>query len=186
MTSDNDSKDDEEMSTTSLATENKRLHEQLNEYKIRNQKLMADKRAFTRGQRKTKRQIRTDNNWDGEDANISDKVLNWVKNYLFPLYKFLTNDWMEYSEDKTSLSSFVRRKLKINIDNYMDLWNRVICPTINTKYVTIRSNLSNEVRKVYRSKSLHLLFLLCVELYTNNGNHSFICSDNRRSQEGPN
>ncbi len=70
---------------------------------------------------------------------------------------------MEYSEEKTSLSLFVRRKLKINIDDYMDLWNRVICPTINTKYVTIRCNLSNELRKAYKSKSLHLLFLI-VEL----------------------
>lgn len=87
MSSDNDSEDDEEMSTTSLATENKRLREQLNEYKIRNQVLMADIRALTQGQRQTKHQIRTDNNWDGEDANISAKVSNWVKNYLFPRYK---------------------------------------------------------------------------------------------------
>lgn len=145
---------------------------------------MADIRANTRGQgqRKTKRQIRMDNNWDAEDANISDKVSHWVKTYLFPHNKFLDKDWMEYSEDKDSLSLVVWRKLKLNIDDdYMDLWNRVIRPTINAKYVHIRSNLSNEVRKVYKSKSLHLLFL-CVQLYTNNVNLSFICSDNRRSQ----
>ena len=70
----------------------------------------------------------------------------WVKTYLFPRYKFLTNDWMKYSEDEKSLSAFVRIKLKMeNVDDYMDQWDRVICPTINSKYVSIRCNLNNKV-----------------------------------------
>ena len=82
---------------------------------------------ITQRQRQTKRQIRNDNDWDGEDANLSDKVSYWVKSYLFPQYKFLKDGWMQYSEDKTSLSSFVLRKLKTeNVDDYMDLWNRVM------------------------------------------------------------
>ncbi len=32
----------------------------------------------------TKRKIRIDYDWDGEEANLSDKVLEWVKEYLFP------------------------------------------------------------------------------------------------------
>jgi hypothetical protein len=111
-------------------------------------------RKYKQGERQTKRQIRIDYEWDGEEANLSDKVSNWVKVYLFARYKFLKDGWMEYSEDDTSLSSFAQKKLRMENDsNYMGQWNRVICPTIQMKYVTIRCNLNNEVRKAYKCKS---------------------------------
>ena len=94
----------------------------------------------------TKRQIRIDYEWDGEEANLSDKVSEWVKAYLFPQYKFLKEGWMEYSDKNESLSLFVQRKMKKEqVDDFMGLWERVICPTIQMKYVTIRCNLNNEV-----------------------------------------
>jgi DNA polymerase sigma len=58
----------------------------------------------TNSDRKTKRQLRIDNAWDGEEVNLSDKVSDWVKAYLFPRYKFLKDGWMEYSNDDKSLS----------------------------------------------------------------------------------
>jgi hypothetical protein len=39
--------------------------------------------------RQTKCQIRIDCNWDGKDANFADLVLSFVKEYLFPHFKFL-------------------------------------------------------------------------------------------------
>jgi hypothetical protein len=98
----------------------------------------------------TKRQIRIDYDWDGEEANLSEKVSEWVKEYLFPRYKFPKEGWMEYSDKNESLSLFVKRKMKMEHDEYVGLWERVICPTIQMKYVTIRCNLNNEVRKAYR------------------------------------
>jgi hypothetical protein len=103
--------------------------------------------------RKTKRQLRIDYDWNGEDANLSDKVSNWVKTYLFPRYKFLNDGWMSYQDGYDSLSSFVQRKMKLEVeDDFQGLWDRVIRPTIQQKYVTVRSNMNNEVRKVYKSK----------------------------------
>ena len=105
--------------------------------------------------RKTKRQLRVDNAWDGEEVNLSDKVGDWVKAYLFPRYKFLKDGWMEYSNDDKSLSSFVRRKMKleaIDDSDFQGAWDRVICPTIQNKYVVVRCNLNNEVRKAYKGK----------------------------------
>ena len=94
----------------------------------------------------TKRQIRIDYDWGGEEASKSDKVSEWVKEYLFPGYKFLKEGWMEYSDKNESLLSFVQRKMKMEqVDNFRGLWERVICPTIQMKYVTIRCNLNNEV-----------------------------------------
>jgi hypothetical protein len=53
---------------------------------------------------------------------------------------------MEYDDSPDSLSSFVQGKVTIpeGVD-YKDHWERVICPTIHTKYVTIRGNLNNEI-----------------------------------------
>ena len=103
--------------------------------------------------RKTKRQLRVDYAWDGEEVNLSDKVSNWVKAYLFPRYKFLKDGWMEYSNDDKSLSCFVRKKMKMEeVEDFQGAWERVICPTIQNKYVVIRCNLNNDVRKAYKGK----------------------------------
>jgi hypothetical protein len=100
------------------------------------------------------RQMRIDYEWDGEEANLLDKVSQWVKGYLFPRYKFLKDGWMEYSDGSESLSSFVQRKMKMEqVDNFRCQWERVICPTIQMKYVTIRCNLNNKVQKEYKGKS---------------------------------
>ena len=37
--------------------------------------------------RNTKQKMRSDFQWDGEDANLADKVSDWVKTYLSPRYK---------------------------------------------------------------------------------------------------
>ena len=113
----------------------------------------------------TKRQIWIDYEWDGEEANLSNNVSNWVKKYLFPHYKFLKDGWMDYntSSDKSleSLSSFVQRQMKMEqVADFRGQWERVICPTIQMKYVTIRCNLNNKVCKVYKCKLRGKLFIL--------------------------
>ena len=66
---------------------------------------------------------------------------------------------MKYSDAPESLSSFAQRKLKMEeIDDFRGQWERVICPTIQMKYVTIRCNLNNEVRKAYKGKSWQNMF----------------------------
>jgi hypothetical protein len=60
---------------------------------------------------------------------------------------------MAYEDGYDSLSSLVQRKMKMEgEDNFKGLWERVISPTIQQKYVTVRCNLNNEVRKAYKSK----------------------------------
>jgi hypothetical protein len=94
--------------------------------------------------RQTKCQIRIDYDWDGEEANFADSVLSFVKEYLFPRFKFLKDGWMEYDKGQDSFSTFVQGKVQIlEGAEYKDQWERVICPTIQAKYVTIRCNLNN-------------------------------------------
>ena len=119
----------------------------------------------------TKQKLREDYQWDGDDAILADKVSDWVKTYLFPRYKFLKKGWMDYSEKDDSLSSFFKRKNTSSIpmsSDYSDLWDRVICPTIGNKYITIRCNLSNEIRATYKGKQRIIKRFVCLFIKSHN------------------
>jgi hypothetical protein len=59
----------------------------------------------------------------------------------------------QMTKKRDSLSSFVQRKMNMeDKDDFKGLCERVISPTIQQKYITIRCNLNNEVRKAYKSK----------------------------------
>jgi hypothetical protein len=107
--------------------------------------------------RQTKCQIRIDYDWDGKEAIFADLVLSFVKEYLFPHVKFLKDGWMEYDKEQDSFLTFVQGKVKIPEGaEYKDQWERVICPIIHTKYVTIRCNLNNEIQRTYKSKCIQM------------------------------
>jgi hypothetical protein len=96
--------------------------------------------------RQTKHQIRNDYNWDGEEANFADSVSSFAMEYLFPRFKFLKDGWMDYDKGQDSFSTFAQGKVQIPEGvEYKDQWERVICPTIQAKYVSIRCNLNNEI-----------------------------------------
>jgi hypothetical protein len=62
----------------------------------------------------------------------------FVNVYLIPRYKFLKDGWMEYEDGQKSCSTFVQEKVIIPEGaEYKDQWERVICPTIQAKYVAI-------------------------------------------------
>jgi hypothetical protein len=136
--------------------ENKWLEERCSNLEKKIKSLQSElSRLKNNSDRKTKRQLRVDFGWGGEEVNLSDKVSDWVKSYLFPRYKFLKDGWMEYSDDDKSLSGFVRRKMKMDMmddEVFQGAWERVICPTIQNKYVVIRCNLANTVGKAYKGK----------------------------------
>ncbi len=88
---------------------------------------------------------------------FAESVSSFVKEYLFPCYKYLKDGWMEYDEGPESLLTFVQGKVKIPEGvEYKDQWERVICPTIQAKYVTIRYNLNNEFQRTYKSKCIQM------------------------------
>jgi hypothetical protein len=120
-------------------------------------KLKMELRLSKSTARQTKRQIRNDYNWDGKEANFADSVLSFAKGYLFPCFKFLKDEWMDYDKGQDSFSTFVQGKVQIPEGaDYKDQWERVICPTIQAKYVSIRCNLNNEIQRTYKSKFIQL------------------------------
>ncbi len=96
--------------------------------------------------RQTKRQIRIDYDWDGKEANFACSISSFVKEYVFPCFMFLKDGWMNYDKGQDSFSTFVQGKVQIPEGaEYKDQWERVICPTIQAKYVTIRCNVNNKI-----------------------------------------
>ena len=156
--SDDDSSDDEmaeyKKANEAFEEENERLDRRNRELESQVRKLKREISVLrTKSERKTKQQLRIDYAWDGEEVNLADRVSTWVKTYLFPRYKFLKDNWMDYSEEENSLNKFVQRKLKMDrVENFEEAWDRVICPTIQNKYVVVRCNLNNDVRKAYKGK----------------------------------
>ena len=64
---------------------------------------------------------------------------------------------MDYDEGQDSFSTFVQGKIQIPEGaEYKDQWERVICPTIQAKYVTIRCILNSEVQRTYKSKCIQM------------------------------
>jgi hypothetical protein len=137
--SDDEGEGEKNMSKEGLWNHINQLREMCKEKERVIKKLKVELKLSKSPGRNTKQKIRSDYQWDGEDANLADKVLDWVKTYLFPRYKFLKRGWMEFS-NKSDRSAFVERKMESSIpstSDYRDLWERVICPTIQNKYMTI-------------------------------------------------
>jgi len=102
--------------------------------------------------------------WSGEKINFADSVNTFVWEFLFPQYKFLREGWQNYEPDKTnSLSSMCLRKLSLpEGSNTADIWERVIVPSIQMKYINIKGNMNNDLKKIYMSMSDILFETGCV------------------------
>jgi hypothetical protein len=61
--------------------------------------------------RQTKCQIRIDYIWDGKEANFADSISSFVKEYLFPRFKFLKDGWVDYDKGQDSFFAFVQGKV---------------------------------------------------------------------------
>ncbi len=133
-----------------LVDENKRLKSEL-------------RKSLSSNSRGTKGDIRKKNDWNHEEVNLLDRVSLFCRDYLFPQFKFLSDNWQKYdAENENSLSYFVGAKMKMNHMNiYEDLWERVFVPTIRLKYQTIRCNLNNAIKRIYKGESLNWEVICC-------------------------
>ncbi len=85
-----------EMSRSELKELIYRLKDRCKEGDHQIKKLKVELNLMKSKGRNTKQKIRLDFRWDGEEANLADKISNWVKTFLFPRYKFLKSGWMHY------------------------------------------------------------------------------------------
>jgi hypothetical protein len=133
-----------------LVDENKRL-------KLELWKLLLSNSQGTKGD------IRKDNDWNGEKVNLLDRVSLFCRDYLFLQFKFLSDDWQKYdAKNENSLSYFVCAKMKMNhMNRYKDFLERVFVSTMRLKYQTIRCNLNNAIKWIYKGESLNWEVICC-------------------------
>ena len=84
----NEGKGERDMSKEGLWNHINQLREISKEKECVIKKLKVELKLSKSPGRNTKQKIRTDYQWDGEDANLANKVSDWVKTYFFPRYKF--------------------------------------------------------------------------------------------------
>ena len=134
----------------------KRKDREFDELVDENNRLKSElRKALSSNSRGTKGDIRKDNDWNGEEVNLSDRISLFCRDYLFSRFKFLSDDWQKYdAENENSLSYFVGKRMKMNsMNTYEDLWERVFVPTIRLKYQTLRCNLNNAIKQIYKGES---------------------------------
>ena len=132
------------------------------EYKKDNILLRAELRAAKGSRETTKRKMRIQLEWNGEEANLSENVANYCRTYLFPRFKFLKDKWDVFDpEHPKSLSNFVKKQIKIpERADYRDIWERVICPSICLKYTNLMCNINSDVRNAYKSEYCEAVFVI--------------------------
>ena len=101
----------------------------------------------------SKKSLREIMKWSGEEINFSDSVNTFVGAFLFPRYKFLKDGWQNYRPNKKeSLSLMCLQKLSLPEGSEVDdVWERVIVPTIQMKYINIEENMNNDLKRIYLS-----------------------------------
>jgi hypothetical protein len=105
-------------------------------------------------QKQTKKQVQIEEDWMGEETNYANSITKLCKTFLFPRYKFLKEGWHVYDPNMSdSLSSLVKQKVAIpERADYKRLWERVVIPTIRLKYINMKCNPNNEIKKAYMSE----------------------------------
>jgi hypothetical protein len=127
-------------------------------------KLQAEVHSLRNKSRPNKKDVRESMRWSGEEINFADSVNTFVREFLFPRYKFLRGGWQKYNQDKSnSLSSMCLRRLSLpEGSDREDIWERVIVPSIQMKYINIKGNMNNDLKKIYISMNVILFENNCV------------------------
>ena len=96
-----------------------------------------------------------------------DKIVPFCKLYLFPRYKFLKDNWMDFDlENENSFCNFVFSKMNEMYPNMRNItakireWESVYVPLIGQKYSNMRCNLSNDIRSQYFGEFLNFVISL--------------------------
>jgi len=116
-------------------------------------KLRAEMDYMKKRSKPSKKTIREIMMWSGEEINFSESVNTFIQEFLFPRYKFLKEGWQRYQHNmNNSLSSMCLRRLSLpEGSDSEDIWDRVIIPLIQMKYINIKGNMNNDLKKIYMS-----------------------------------
>ena len=103
---------------------------------------------------------RNKSEWTGEEINFVKDINDFCKEELYPNEKFLRKNWQLYLPyDRNSLCWVVMRNLSFpEKSNPMDIWNRVVVPSIREKYQSMRCNMTTRIKGIYLS------MMICIRI----------------------
>jgi hypothetical protein len=103
--------------------------------------------------RATRTNNRDKTEWTGEEMNFVKDINDFIKETLYPKEKFLRKNWQLYlPNDRNSLCWTVMKSLSIpERSDPMDIWKRVVVPSIRDKYMSMRCNMTTKIKGIYQS-----------------------------------
>jgi len=103
---------------------------------------------------------RNKSEWTGEEINFVKDINDFCKEELYPNEKFLRKNWQLYlPNDRNSLCWVVMRNLSFpERSDPMDIWNRVVVPSIREKYQSMRCNMTTRIKGIYLS------MMICIRI----------------------
>lgn len=97
--------------------------------------------------------------WNEADNTYSQGIGRYCKEWLFPRFKFLHETWMDYTESRKGLPRMIFQYCPIPPNSTeVDMWNRVVAPSVAKKYADMRCNTNNEVKKAFKSESISSVY----------------------------
>jgi hypothetical protein len=101
----------------------------------------------------TKKQLRQTLRHSEADDTYAHAIGKLTREWLFPQFKFLHKDWMNYTKSRKGLPRIIFQRCPIpEGSTVLDMWNRLVAPTVSRHYSTMRCNVNKEVRNAFKSE----------------------------------
>jgi hypothetical protein len=101
----------------------------------------------------TKKQLRQTLRHNEADDTYAHAIGKLTREWLFPRFKFLHKDWMNYTKSRKGLPRMIFQRCPIpEGSTVLDMWNRLVAPTVSRHYSTIRCNVNKEVRNAFKGE----------------------------------
>jgi hypothetical protein len=101
----------------------------------------------------TKKQLRQTLRHNEADDTYAHAIGKLTREWLFPRFKFLHKDWMNYTKSRKGLPWMIFQRCPIpEGSTVLDMWNRLVAPTVLRHYSTIRCNVNKEVRNAFKGE----------------------------------
>jgi len=66
---------------------------------------------------------------------------------------FLHDQWMDYTESRKGLPRIIFQRCPIPAGTEkLDMWDRVVAPTVARNYANMRCNINNEVKTAFKGE----------------------------------
>ena len=98
--------------------------------------------------------------WTGDELNFVKDINDFCRDRLYPREKFLRKNWQDFlPNDRRSLYAVCMKHLSIpEGSDPMEIWERVIIPSIRDKYQSMKCNMNNIIKSIYMSMRCLLVF----------------------------